>query len=78
MSQFLELTNLSQGNRVPQMDVDAGRVDAVLHAERLAGLDAALKLVAQLRLGLDLVEATFDESELFFDRLHDVFLCKRA
>src|SRR5262249_27916069 len=71
MAEFLELAQLPQGNGVAEVDVDAGGIDAVLDAERLAGLDAAFELFPQLRLGFDLLHPAADHCQLFIDRFHD-------
>jgi hypothetical protein len=42
---------------VAKVNVDAGRVDAVLDAERLPGLEAALELLLEFRFGDDLLGA---------------------
>jgi hypothetical protein len=55
---------------VAEVDVDASGVDAVLDAERLAGLGAALELTPQLVLGHDLLDAAADQGELFLDGEH--------
>ena len=65
MAEILELPQLPQDDRVAEMDVEAGRVDAELDPERLAGRDAALQLLAQFVFGGDLVDAAADEGELF-------------
>ena len=70
MAQFLEQAQLAQRHGVAEVDVDAGRVDAVLDAQRLAGLDAALQLLPQLGLGHDLLDAAADQGQLFIDGFH--------
>ena len=71
MAELLEQAQLAQRDGVAEMNVDAGRVDAVLDAQRLAGLDAAVELLAQLVLGDDLLDAAADQGELFIDGFHD-------
>ena len=63
MAQFLEQPQLAQRDGVAEVNVDAGRVDAVLDAQRLAGLDAAFQLLAQLGLGHDLLDAAADQGQ---------------
>ena len=46
MAELLELPQLPQRDGVAEVDVEAGRVDAVLDAQRLAGRDAAFELLA--------------------------------
>ena len=70
VAQFLEEPQLAQGDGVAEMNVNAGGVDAVLDAEGLAGLDAALELLTQLGLRLDLVNTAADERQLFLNRFH--------
>jgi len=42
VAQLLEEAQLAQGDGVAEVDIGCGRVDAVLDAQRLARLDAAL------------------------------------
>ena len=70
MAEFLEQPQLAQRHGMAEMDVDAGRVDAVLDAQRLAGLDAAFELAAQVGLRRDLLGAAADQFELFIDGFH--------
>ena len=70
MAEFLEQPQLAQGHRMAQVNVDAGRIDAVLDAQRLAGLDAAFELLAQLRFRHDLLDAAADQCELFVNGFH--------
>ncbi len=71
MAEFLKEAQLAQGHRVAEVNVDAGGVDAVLDAQRLAGLDAALEFLDQLVFGRDLLGAPADEGELFGDGFHE-------
>ena len=43
VAEFLELPQLAQRNRVAEVDVEAGGVDAVLDAQRLAGRDDCVR-----------------------------------
>src|SRR5262249_36100185 len=70
VAQLLKESQLPQRNCVPQVDVDAGRVDAILDAERLAGGDAALKFRPQRVFGFDLLDAAADQGELLLDAFH--------
>jgi hypothetical protein len=54
-----------------EMDVDAGRIDAVLDAQRCAGLEAALELLLELGFRHDLLGTAFDQGKLIFDGFHD-------
>jgi hypothetical protein len=56
---------------VAQVHVEAGRVDAVLDAQRLAGLDAAFELAHQLGLGHDLLSPAADQLQLLGDAHHN-------
>src|SRR5262245_5210008 len=53
-----------------KVQVDARRIDAVLDAQWLAGLEAAFELLYQLVFRHDLLRAAADESELFGDGFH--------
>jgi hypothetical protein len=48
--------------------VEAGRVDAVLDAQRLAGGVAAFELLPEFGRGLDLRRPAEDDRELLLDR----------
>ena len=54
VAEVLELPQLPQRDRVAEMDVEAGRVDAVLDPQRLAGREATFELLAELVARLDL------------------------
>ena len=69
MAEFLEKLELPQGHGMSEMHVDAGRIDAVLHAQRLAGGDAALQLLAQIGEWLDLLGSPANELDLFINGL---------
>ena len=77
MAQFLEEPQLAQRHRMAEMNVDAGRVDAVLDAQRLAGFDAALQFFEQFVLRHDLLGAAADQGQLFLDGFHDFLLAHR-
>src|SRR5258708_96474 len=75
MAQLLEGPKLSQRNSVPQMHVDAGRVDPVLDAQRRSRANAFFELLAQLGLGGYLINAPTNDGELFIDWLHEDLDC---
>ena len=54
VAEFLELAQLPQRDRVAEVNVEAGRVDAVLHAKRLAGRVAVFELLLEFVARLDL------------------------
>ena len=55
------------GDRVAEVDVEPGRVDAVLDAQRLAGRAAAFELLDEFVPRLDLLDAAADDGELLLD-----------
>jgi len=71
MTQLLELPELAQWNSVAQVNVDAGRIDAIFHSQRLAGGDAALQLFDEFIGWGNLVGATFENRQLFFQWTHE-------
>ncbi len=70
MAEFLEQAQLAQRDRVAEMHVDAGRIDAVLDAQRLAGLHAAFELPHQIGFGDDLFGPAANQGQLLGDTLH--------
>ncbi len=66
MAQLLELTQLVDQHRVPQVQVRGGRVEAGLDAQRLA----ALELLNQFRLDQYFFRTALDKRQLLFNRLH--------
>ncbi len=70
MAQLLEQPQLAQRNGVAQMNVDAGRIDAVLDAQRLTGLDAVSEFADQFVTRLDLLDAALDQCQLFGNDFH--------
>src|SRR5262249_28316026 len=70
VAEFLKQAQLTQGDGVAEVDVDAGGVDAVLDAEGLAGLDAAFEILPQIGLRHDLLGAAADQGQLLLDALH--------
>ena len=54
MAEFLELAEFAEDDRVAEVDVEAGRVDAELDAQRLAGRVAAFELLPEFVARLDL------------------------
>src|SRR5262249_25086513 len=69
VSQLLEQSKLAERDGVSQVDINAGRVDAVLDAKRLAGGNAALELCPEGILGNDLLDAAADQGKLLIDTL---------
>jgi hypothetical protein len=55
---------------MPEVDVDAGRVDAVLDPERAVLADGSLELLEEFGLRDDLLHAALEDVELFGDLLH--------
>ena len=70
VAEVLELPQLAQRDGVAEVDVDAGRVDAVLDAERAVLADRALELLEELVLGDDLLDPAAEDLELFGDVPH--------
>ena len=70
VTQLLELTELAQGDRVSQVDVDPGRVDAVLDAQRAVLADRAFELLEEFGFGDDLLDPAFQDRKLFGDIPH--------
>ena len=73
MAEFLKELELSQRYGMAEMNVDAGRVDAVLDAQRLARGDAPLQFLPEFAERLDLVGPTADQFDLFVDGFHEEF-----
>ena len=61
MAQLLEKAQLPERNRMAEMDIDPGRVDAQLDAKRSGGLEAALELLPQLGLRNNVIDASPDQ-----------------
>ena len=70
VAQVLKLAQLAQGNGMPQVHVDAGRVDAVLHAQRAVLADRPLQLLEEFGLRDDLLDPAFQDRKLFGDIPH--------
>src|SRR5262249_1924516 len=70
VAEFLEKAELAQRDGMAEVDFKAGRVDAVLDPQRLAGRDAPLQLFAQLVQRHDLLGAAPDQGELFLNGFH--------
>jgi hypothetical protein len=64
MAEFLELPHLSQRNSVAEMDVDAGRIDAVLDPQRQSGAAAPLQLLRQFLFRNDFLDAAANHGKL--------------
>ena len=70
MAQVLELPELAERDRVAEVDVDPGRVDAVLDAEGPVLADRSLQLLEEFVLGDDLLDPAAEDLELFVDVPH--------
>ncbi len=66
MAQILELTQLVDQHRVPQVQVGRGRIETCLDTQRLA----ALELLNQFRLDQHFFRTALDKRQLLFNRLH--------
>ena len=64
VAQVLELTQLAQRNRVPEVHVDARRVDTILHPQRAILADGSLQFLEEFGLGDDLLHAALEDLEL--------------
>ncbi len=78
MPKLLEEPQLSQGDRVAQVDADPGGIDAVLDAERKVVRQAARELRVQLLLGNNLLDAAANERELVLDLFLDFAARRRS
>jgi hypothetical protein len=67
MPQPLELPQLPHGDGVPQVQVDAGGVDAVLYPQRPPGLRAVPQLLRQLLFRHDFLDAAANDGKLFIN-----------
>ena len=65
MSKGLKLAELSQDNRMAQMEIGAARITAEFDVERFFCLDGLLNLPREIFFGNDLGRASFDEVHLF-------------
>ena len=65
MTQILELPQFAQRYGVPQVNVDARRIDSVLHPEGTVLADRSLQLLDEFSLGNDPVDASLQDRELF-------------
>ena len=59
---------LAQEDRVPQVQIGRGRIEARFHLKRLAGSARAFELRAQLGFLDNLRRALLEVCQLFFDR----------
>jgi hypothetical protein len=55
------------------MHIEAGRVDSVLDAQRLASPNAIFQLLPETIARLDLMNADADQFELLIDQFHESF-----
>ena len=65
MTQLLELAQFSEWHRVAEMDINAGRIDAVFDPQWFAGLSALGQLRCQFLFRHDLLDTTPDDGQLF-------------
>jgi hypothetical protein len=65
MAEVLELAQLAEHHGVTEVDVETGRVDAELGAERFASGVAPFKLLFEFVARLDLRGTARDDRELF-------------
>ena len=68
MAEFLKLPELPQRDCVPEVNVETGRVDAILNAEGLPGLAAAFELLLEFVAGFDLGGPAQEKGELLVNR----------
>src|SRR5438093_5773169 len=67
MPELLELTELSQSDRVTEMNVGSRGIESLLHAKRLLRCDRALELPDELLLGNQLFDSGANHLELPLD-----------
>ena len=77
VAQVLKLPQFPQGDRVPEVDVDARGVDAVLDAQRPIFADRPLELLEELGFRDDLVDSAFQDRKLFGDVPHGAIKLQR-
>ena len=70
VTEVLKLPQLPQGDGVAEVDVDAGRVDAVLDPQRPTLADGAFELLAKLVLGDDRLDPAAEDSKLVIEVEH--------
>ena len=73
VAEFLELPHLAERHGVTQVNVDAGRVDAVFDPQRRVRVAAVLQFLSQLVFRHDLFDTAANDGKLFFDggKRHD-------
>ena len=68
MAEFLKLSDLPQGHGVPEVDVDASGVDAILDAEWSSRIATLLQFCGEFFFRDNLFDAATDNGKLFFNR----------
>jgi len=68
VSEILEVLELAQEHRVPEMKIWRSRIESSFDAQRLSGRKRLLQLGAQLRLFHNFSGAFLDVGELFVNR----------
>ena len=68
VSEILKMFQLAQQDRVPQVQIGSGRIEARLHPQRLARGERAFELRAQFGFFDDLRRALLDVCQLFVNR----------
>ena len=63
MAEVLQLTHLVQDNRVANMNIGRGRIQAKLDAQRLAARGAASELLRELSFDQQFVTAPFRDGK---------------
>ena len=67
VAEILELAKLAQADRVAEVNVGRGGIEALLHAKRLLRGERSLELSNELGFGDQLLDAGLDHRELAFD-----------
>ena len=70
VAEILEVSELLEHDRVPQVQIRGGRVETQLDLERCAGRPGALKFLYQLRLNDDLGRPSAEAGHLLVDGTH--------
>src|SRR5208337_3509241 len=68
VSEVLKMFQLAQQNRVPEVQIGRGRIEARFHPQRLARSERAFELGAQFGFLDNLRRALLEVCQLFFDR----------
>jgi hypothetical protein len=70
MAEILKQTKFPKRDRVSQMNIDSGGVDAVFNPEGLSGPKTGFQPFDQAIPWFDLFDAAGKQFKLFFDRFH--------